>query len=610
LPHRIKWWFVVVTGQDNSGRRGHGFVDRLLPEALRRAPEERRRALVIVALSVITGFTVLLSGVGHFVRGGNAAGWIATICALLLFALPFSLSRVSLDVVANLCLLVLTAVLALATLMRGGLGTPPAMGLAAIPMFALLIAGRRSAVVWAIVNVFVLVVMLALHFRGDLESDMVVGPMRAPINMVAGVVFLGCLLAIGLEYEHRKNEAMRRVGEQAERLVLAEQARAEAETTTQVMRAQHLASLGQLAAGAAHEINNPLFYILANIGTIEKRIRRGEDTSGRDLLEAAQDALIGAKQIQRIVRDLKTYTRVDHEERGPVDVSEVIHTVLKMADNETRHRAKVECEIIGDTTAMASRSRLGQVLLNLVINAAQAIPDGRADENHILIRAERLADRVVIEVRDSGVGIPPELLEKVTQPFFTTKPVGVGTGLGLSACVNLVDGLNGTFVLESELGVGTIARIELEASDESASPRESYEGLDEPRGSAAVLVIDDDEMVSRALCRMLARHEVTVASSGEEALEMLADGFEPDLILCDLMMPNMTGMEVYAVVAERYPALTRCFAFISGGAFSPSARQFLADFDGLLVSKPFSEVELHELLHAVCAEMIPERQRA
>jgi signal transduction histidine kinase len=177
--------------------------------------------------------------------------------------------------------------------------------------------------------------------------------------------------------------------------------------------------------------------------------------------EAVQETLTGSHRVSEIVRDLKTFSRGDEERRGPVDVHAVLDLCASMARSEIRHRARLVREYGSLPPVQANETRLGQVFLNLIVNAAQAIPEGSDVKDHE-IRVTTWRDETgwaVIAVKDTGSGISPENLGRLFSPFFTTKPAGVGTGLGLSICHGIITGMGGRITVESELGRGTVFRV-------------------------------------------------------------------------------------------------------------------------------------------------------
>jgi signal transduction histidine kinase len=217
----------------------------------------------------------------------------------------------------------------------------------------------------------------------------------------------------------------------------------------------------------AHEINNPLAFMLSNVRFALEELRTLSPEPGsqlqeqlREIEEALEESLVGGHRVSDIVRDLKTFSRGDDGERGPVNVHAVLDLCANIARNQLRHRAKLVKDYGELPPLRATESRLGQLFLNLIINAAQAIPEGGdVNANEVRITTRQEDTWVVVAIKDTGVGIPPENLHRLFDPFFTTKPVGVGTGLGLSICHGIVSGLGGRITVESEPGRGTTFRV-------------------------------------------------------------------------------------------------------------------------------------------------------
>jgi CheY-like chemotaxis protein len=251
----------------------------------------------------------------------------------------------------------------------------------------------------------------------------------------------------------------------------------------------------------------------------------------------------------------------------------------------------------------ASESRLGQVFLNLLVNAAHAIPEGNSDTNTIRVTTSVEAGRVVVSVADSGSGIPPEVQERLFTPFFTTKEPGVGTGLGLSICHQIVTALQGDISFESEIGKGSVFRVSLPAERAPAQAQAPAEPVLVPTAAVAprqarVLVVDDDKCLLDAITIVLRRdHDVTAVGSAQSALELLAGGEVFDVILCDLMMPQMTGMEFHAELLRRDPVHAARMVFMTAGAFTAHASQFLDDVANRRVDKPFNTASLRSLIN-------------
>lgn len=218
-------------------------------------------------------------------------------------------------------------------------------------------------------------------------------------------------------------------------------------------------------------------------------------------------------------------------------------------------RARVELELEPMPLVRGSVVRLGQVFINLLVNAAQAIPPGMADKHQIVVTTTAdSGQHVSVSISDTGSGMSPEVMRKIFDPFFTTKPVGSGTGLGLSVCRSIVESFGGEVTVQSTLGAGSTFRVRLPVSD-AGSERAGSEPMTAPR--ARVLVIDDDKLVRTSIARLLAQnHDVVTVNDASAAVAMLEEDAAFDVVFCDLLMPMMTGMQLYAVLAQRRPELS------------------------------------------------------
>jgi PAS domain S-box-containing protein len=375
-----------------------------------------------------------------------------------------------------------------------------------------------------------------------------------------------------------------------------------------LVMADRLASVGTLGAGVAHEINNPLAYMLVNLHLIRSGLENMEAVAPpgtiAPLQELVQETTEGAERIASIVQDLKTFARGEADSRlGPVDVRRAVELACKMADNMLRHRARLLLDFENVPLVEANESRLGQVFLNLLLNAAQAIPEGEpADRHEVAVRIRASPPgQVVVEVRDTGMGMTPEVLSRVFDPFFTTKPVGEGTGLGLSICHGIIESMGGTISAESTPGKGSTFRVVLRmAPQETEAPSRTGSRLALPSANAPrarVLVVDDEPNVTSSLQRVLSsEHEVATANSGHDALKMLSSDRGFDVILCDVMMPGMTGMDLYAELARAAPEVTGRVVFMTGGAFTPRAVSFLQGVPNPKIGKPLNLEELRMLI--------------
>ena len=376
--------------------------------------------------------------------------------------------------------------------------------------------------------------------------------------------------------------------------------------------ADRMLSVGTLAAGVAHEINNPLAYVMANLAILARElpaliaVSAPSDRGGSsvfDVESVLHDAQEGAARVSGIVRDLRALSRGDDETRGPIDVIDVLLSSLKMAQNEIRHRATVVRDLREGLPAVhANASRLGQVFLNLLVNAAQSFPEGRTDANEICVRARTSADgaQVIVEIEDTGAGIPASVRGRIFDPFFTTKPIGVGTGLGLSICHQIVSSVGGEITVTSEPGRGSCFRVTFPASEAAPSDVADTAGPRTHGPSSRVLMVDDEPALGRSTQLLLApQYEVVPVTRAQGALDRIAAGERFDVILCDLMMPEMSGIEFHGQLSRNAPEYLARVIFMTGGAFTDQARQFLESVGRPHIEKPFSEAVLRRAIESV-----------
>jgi signal transduction histidine kinase len=378
-----------------------------------------------------------------------------------------------------------------------------------------------------------------------------------------------------------------------------------------LMISDRMISMGMLAAGVAHEINNPLACVMANLdlalqGLAKRTEERGLSAEFAEVRDDLLDACEATERIRKIVSDLKIFSRSKEDKTSPVDVQHVMESALRMALNAIRYFASLVKNYGETPLVQASESRLGQVFLNLIINAAQAIDERGAKNNEIRISTgmdpsgrNDVCGSVFIEIADTGSGMPPEVLQQIFTPFFTTKPIGVGTGLGLSICHQIVTGFGGSIDVKSEVGVGTTFRITLPL----AKPEALVEAVNtDPDVSArrrgVILVVDDEPMITKAMQRIFsAEHEVVAAGGAKEALDRIGSGERFDVILCDLMMPQMTGMDLHAELSSVAQEQADRMVFLTGGAVTTRARDFLAQTDRPCIEKPFDAIRLRGMIN-------------
>jgi PAS domain S-box-containing protein len=389
-------------------------------------------------------------------------------------------------------------------------------------------------------------------------------------------------------------------------VVLARDLTERREMFARIAVADRMLSVGTLAAGVAHEINNPLAFVMTNLALLEGALLPSDGSrrslGASDISAILRDARDGAARVAAIVRDLRSLARADDEAQGPSDVRKVLALSIKMAQNEIRHRSRVVQDFAPQVLHVdANESRLGQVFLNLLINAAQAIPPGHAEENEIRVRARAEGQAVVVEVEDTGAGIPAGVMGRIFDPFFTTKPVGVGTGLGLAICHGIVQRLGGEIAATSLEPRGTRFRVSLPRSTSFAATTPAS-AKSATRHRSRILFVDDEPSLGTSVRLLLEpQHEVVPVTRASRALELITGGNHFDVILCDLMMPEMSGIDFYGKLSQVAPEYIARVIFLTGGAFTEQAHAFLSTLANPPIEKPFSEDELRRAISRTLA---------
>ncbi len=402
-----------------------------------------------------------------------------------------------------------------------------------------------------------------------------------------------------------------------------------------VAQSDRLATMGMLAAGVAHEINNPLTYVLYNneclveelpkVASVMQRCYSGlrehigeeglsqivggsEGTSWPDKLDElvsfAREASQGTRRIKEIVRSLGAFSRVEQNDLTRIDMNYSIECAINMAHNEIKYRARLVKNLGLLPAVMATEGKLSQVFLNLLINAAHAIDSGDMHNDCITIRTWAMDSNVFAEVADTGKGISPEHLKHIFDPFFTTKEVGAGTGLGLAISKSIITSFGGDIQAESPEGMGARFIVRLPA----ALAVQEQLGINPAPAPHVVttkgrlMVVDDEEAIRVMLERaLLKEHQVVCAASGDAARGILQQDGAFDLILCDLMMPGISGMELHEWLVTHNPTLANKMVFLTGGVFTPSASEYLARVGNLKIEKPF---DMYELKHLVMEKVL------
>lgn len=358
-------------------------------------------------------------------------------------------------------------------------------------------------------------------------------------------------------------------------------------------RADHLASLGMIAAAVAHDLKTPLAYIGTNLDHAVRHAPPGE------LAQLVQETREGVSKLAGIIAPLNDYSRTSVEDDGPVDVQEVMDAYAVLATYQVRDRAILERRFDDVPAVRADRSRLGQVFLNLLVNAAQAIPPGAKDAHHIVVSTWTAEDGwATIEVSDTGCGIALTDLPRIWEPFFSTKGDSGGHGLGLHVCRTIIREAGGEIDVHSTVGTGTTFTVRLPPCDATPVKPQAAQTVAVAGKRCRVLVIDDDPLLGRCIGRTLAEHDVRVCSSGHEALRHLATT-PYDVVLCDLVMPDPHGIDLYEQLRARDPRQARRVVFVTGGASTSREETFLADRTTPVLEKPFAEDRLRSLVYEV-----------
>ncbi|MBE4752681.1 response regulator [Corallococcus sp. ZKHCc1 1396] len=374
---------------------------------------------------------------------------------------------------------------------------------------------------------------------------------------------------------------------------------------TQRRLAERMTSVGMLAAGVAHEINNPLSYVTSNLAYLWERVAQPVVPVEQldELRQVVAEALEGAGRVRSIVRDLRTFSRAEEESHGPVDVQRAVDGALKLMRDELLHRSRLTCEVEPVAAVLGNEGRLGQVVMHLLLNALQAFGERPAEENLLRLRVRPGREgHVLIEVEDNGQGMPGEVRQRIFDPFFTTRSPRGGTGLGLSICLTLVHAMGGHIEVASEQGQGSLFRVELPALNAQAEaskpvvlavPAEgSAQAARATRNLRRLLLIDDEPAVGSAVSRLLRNlYDVHVIQDAREALKRLSHGERFDAILCDLMMPGMSGMDFLVELERLAPELAPRTGLMTGGV-NPQAREFVGRRAKELLEKPFERDQL------------------
>ncbi|MBO6940654.1 MAG: response regulator [Deltaproteobacteria bacterium] len=397
--------------------------------------------------------------------------------------------------------------------------------------------------------------------------------------------------------------------------------------------AEKLAALGTLVAGVAHEINNPLAAVALSVNALElglDPLEHAKDELERlaslgravqpeelrqamrsvraaspswDIRRALADITSGVEAITDVVRDLRVFARVDEEAQPElVDVGDLVDQVLRIVRREIEQTAVLERDIDRDLPPLlVPRTRLAQVLTNVLINAAHAVREVERSVHRVRISARADDEAVAIVVSDTGPGIAPDDIDRIFDPFYTTKRQDLGTGLGLSISRSILRRLGGDMIVDSVHGDGASFLLMVPRPDprvlRSSGIVAGGTHADRSRDRLAVLIVDTDEVMVRAYSRALgSHHDVIVASDGEEAIELLESGTTADVVLSELGMPGIGGPGLHQWLERERPALAGRTLFVTSSHPASGAQRALQERGVEILAKPISRDALLEAI--------------
>jgi len=368
----------------------------------------------------------------------------------------------------------------------------------------------------------------------------------------------------------------------------------------QTVASERLASLGPVARSITHEITNPLTYVLGNLERAAEMLKAGRSPGPEELLELLDDAIEGAERIGFIVRDMRTIARSGQggaEQQAVFDLGDAVRSALRLSGAVLRSCAQVELRLTEGARVRGSAGQLSQVFVNLFVNAAHAIREGKAGAGRRTVTTRGEGERVVAEGADNGKGIAEHDRARLFEPFSTTRGATTGTGLGLWISRELLRRHGGDIEAVGGAERGAPFRVSLPLERAAAqAPAAPAPARRRPR----VLFVDAEEQILRSYKRAFeAAYEVELADSGRRALELLLAGGAFDAEVCDLMMPDLNGMQVFEGAVRARPALAPAFVFVTGSSYHPEVSSFMATASNPVLEKPTSSAALREAIGKV-----------
>jgi signal transduction histidine kinase len=556
-------------------------------------PTRRIRVMTLVSLGILA---VGLPFIGQYWMLG--VRWMSVAVAVTVLAglanLLWLYRTLDYKTAGTIGAFLLFVLLLLSNWASGGFYDPNFGWLYTLPIFAALLVNARAG--WVFTALVLLVTVLfwyaptwGIQIPNRIPEEM--QAVQSLANRVSAILAIGILLGALDSQQYFSQRLLREAHRDTQ---LETQQRLQMQR--QLAHSDRMASMGRLSAGLAHEINNPLTYVMGNLSIAQSIIEQTGHISkeqGADLLELIEDTAHGTRRICDLVKDLRDFTR-EPDDAEPIDVNEALDMALKMLAGDIRHRALLVEERTRGLFVVGSQGRLIQVFVNIVKNACQAIPAGKAQENRITVRTRRHEEQAVIEVSDTGNGMDAETRKKLFDPFYSTKAPGEGMGLGMAICHGIVSALGGRMTVDSAVGEGSTFSVWLPlTSPERVSEEPSVidAGAERAPKALRILIVDDEPAILRSLQKLLAEHEVTTESNPRHALVRVAS-VPFDVILCDVMMPDLTGMQFYDELARHQPGWENRVLFMTGGVLIPEVRRFIGRDEVMSIEKPIKAATL------------------
>lgn len=372
--------------------------------------------------------------------------------------------------------------------------------------------------------------------------------------------------------------------------------------------AHKMSVIGTLTLGIIHEINNPLMWLLSNLQFIKEKIKTfpAQDIKSHQLItsfsEYTNESIAGAQKILEIVNELKGFSHMGDKKITPIDITETLNSAIHIVEHEINQTMKLQKEFCADMPLLLlSTNRLQQVFMNLIVNAAQSFRNPKNTKNCLTIKTTLEKKNLRIDFIDNGSGVKPENMEKLFMPFFTTKPKGIGVGLGLSICYTIINAMGGEISVNSVVNKGSTFSIRLPLGIKAPiDPAIKIKA--KSRTQLQILIVDDLQNILNTLRRLLEDEQiVTVALGGREALRILEQrGMNFDLIITDINMADINGIDLYRYIKKNHPKFASQIIFLTGSIASEKINDFLASIKNPYLEKPFTPQALTEAIASIC----------